>query len=580
MSTDTTQTFVDRFPEEAAITRKAFLVAFAMLGIGAFMGIVQALHRTNVIRIIDSADYYTLLTAHGVFLAIVFTIFFLVGLYQWAITRSLDRGPVNITVTKAWLGLMTIGSVMTGATILLGFIDEVPISADVLFTFYAPLQAHPAFYAGLVIFIIGTWLAGADWFRTWLAWKKDNPDERIPLQTFMVLTTMIMWYVATIGVAISVLFFLLPWSLGFIETVNPLLTRTLFWFFGHPVVYFWLLPAYLLWYTVLPKIAGGQLFSDPLARVVFILFVILSTPVGIHHQYVDPGIAESFKFIAMVNTMFLLLPSLLTAFTVVASMEHGARQRGGTGLFGWLRALPWRDPAFTGMALAGLMFAAGGFSGMINAGMNINYLVHNTLWVPGHFHLTVGTAVTLTFMAGTYWLWPQLTNRRIYSRPIGLAQVVMWFGGMALMSNAMHVAGLFGVPRRTAEPQYEAFDFPAVFGTIGELRIQIAIGGTLLFISTLLFIANLALSMDMPTQSDLGQTLPPALSGPEDSPRGLDNMKLWAGIALLLVVLAYVLPLGAIVQDSGLLGPGGDAYPAVLVPVLDWLKATLTGVVL
>jgi cytochrome c oxidase subunit 1 len=199
MSADTTQTFVDRFPEEAAITRKAFLVAFVMLGIGAFMGIVQALHRTNVIRIIDSADYYTVLTAHGVFLAIVFTIFFLVGLYQWAITRSLDRGPVNITVTKAWLALMSIGSVMTGATILLGFIDEVPISADVLFTFYAPLQAHPAFYAGLVIFIIGTWLAGADWFRTWLAWKKDNPDERIPLQTFMVLTTMIMWYVATIG---------------------------------------------------------------------------------------------------------------------------------------------------------------------------------------------------------------------------------------------------------------------------------------------------------------------------------------------------------------------------------------------
>ena len=577
MSTDTdTRTFADRFPEEAAITRQAFLVAFVMLGIGAFLGILQALHRTNVIRLIDSADYYTVLTAHGVFLAIVFTIFFLVGLYQWAITRSLGRGPVNITVTKAWLALMSIGSVMTGAAILLGFIDEVPVSADVLFTFYAPLQAHPAFYAGLVIFIIGTWLAGADWFRTWLAWKKDNPDERIPLQTFMVLTTMIMWYVATIGVAISVLFFLLPWSLGVIETVNPLLTRTLFWFFGHPVVYFWLLPAYLLWYTVLPKIAGGQLFSDPLARVVFILFVILSTPVGIHHQYVDPGIAESFKFIAMVNTMFLLLPSLLTAFTVVASVEHGARQRGGTGYFGWLRALPWRDPAFTGMALAGLMFAAGGFSGMINAGMNINYLIHNTLWVPGHFHLTVGTAVTLTFMAGTYWLWPQITNRRLYSRPIALAQVVMWFGGMALMSNAMHVAGLFGVPRRTAEPQYEAFDFPALFGTIGELRMQIAIGGTLLFISTVLFLANLVLSMDMPIQTDLGQRLPPALSGPEDSPRVLDNMKLWAVIALVLVVLAYALPLGAIIQDSGLLGPGGDAYPAAIAPVVDWLHGAVT----
>jgi cytochrome c oxidase subunit 1 len=297
--------------------------------------------------------------------------------------------------------------------------------------------------------------------------------------------------------------------------------------------------------------------------------------VRIHHQYLDPGIAEGFKFIAMTNTMFLLLPSLLTAFTVVASIEHGARQRGGTGLFGWLRALPWRDPAFTGMALAGLLFAAGGFSGMINAGMNINYLVHNTLWVPGHFHLTVGTASALTFMAGTYWLWPQLTNREIYSRPIALGQVVIWFGGMALMSNAMHVGGLFGVPRRTAEPQYQAFDFPAVFGTIGELRLQIAVGGTLLFLSSVLFLSNLALSLGTPKRDGFGQTIPPALSGPEDSPAVLDNMKLWAAIAVVLVALAYALPLGAIVMDNGLFGNGGDAYPVVVQPVLDWAGAAV-----
>jgi cytochrome c oxidase subunit 1 len=563
MSTDT-PSFLDRYPEDAAIVRQAFLVSFVALGLGALFGIVQALHRTNILRIIQSADYYTALTAHGVLLVIVFTIFFLVGVYHWAITRSLERTPANRTFTKAWLGLMSLGSGIAGVTILLGFVPQIDISADVLFTFYAPLQAHPLFYAGLTVFIIGTWLAGADWFRTYLQWRRDNSGERIPLQAFMVLTTMVMWYIATIGVAVSVLFFLLPWSLGLIDSVNPLLTRTLFWFFGHPVVYFWLLPAYLLWYTVMPKIAGGRLFSDPLARVVFVLFVLLSTPVGIHHQYVDPGIAEGFKFIAMTNTMFLLLPSFLTAFTVVASIEHGARQRGGTGLLGWLRALPWRDPAFTGMALAGLMFAAGGFSGMINAGMNINYLVHNTLWVPGHFHLTVGTAVALTFMAGTYWLWPQLTNREIYSRPIALGQVVLWFGGMALMSNAMHVSGLFGIPRRTAEPQYTGFEFETAFGSVGELNIQLALGGTLLFISTLLFLGNLALSLDMPKTSGMGQTLPPALSGPTDSPRVLDNLKLWTAIALVLVVLAYVLPLGAIIADGGLLGSGGDAYPALV----------------
>ncbi|WP_115863429.1 b(o/a)3-type cytochrome-c oxidase subunit 1 [Halorussus litoreus] len=548
-------TFVDRYPEEASVVKACLTVAFVSLGIGAFFGLVQALHRTGVVRLFSSVDYYTVLTAHGVLLALVFTIFFLLGLFTWAITRSLERPLPNIRLTWAWVGLAQAGTVATAAAILAGFVPDIGVSADVLFTFYAPMKAHPLFYAGLAMFIVGTWLAGADWFLAYREWRKDNPDERIPLQTFMVLTTMLMWYLATIGVAVEVVVFLLPWSFGIVETVNPLLTRTLFWFFGHPVVYFWLMPAYLMWYTILPKLAGGRLFSDPLARVVFVLFLLLSTPVGIHHQYLDPGIAEGFKFIAMTNTMFLLLPSLLTAFTVVASMEHGARQRGGEGRLRWLGALPWRDPAFTGMALAGLMFAAGGFSGMINAGMNINYLIHNTLWVPGHFHLTVGTAVALTMMAGSYWLVPQLTGRKLYSRPIGLAQVVLWFVGMVFMSNAMHRAGLAGVPRRTAEPQYNSFDFTTTMGSIEELQLQIAVGGTLLFVSVVLFSFNmLASAIEDPVETPVDDRLPAPLSGADGSPRVLDNLRLWTAIAVVLVVLAYTLPLASIVQDAGLFG--------------------------
>jgi cytochrome c oxidase subunit 1 len=561
--------FVDRFPEEARIVRAALWSSFVALGIGALGGLIQALHRTNYFRFIDSADYYTVLTLHGVLLVISFTIFFLVGVFTWAMVRSLDRPVDDIRFTWTWYLLMAAGTAMAGIAILAGFVDSIPMSADVLFTFYAPLQAHPLFYAGLAVFIIGTWLAGFDWFRMWWQWRDENEGERIPLQAFMVLTSMLMWYIATLGVATEVVVFLLPWSLGLIEQVNPLLTRTLFWFFGHPVVYFWLMPAYLLWYTVLPKLSGGRLFSDPLARVVFVLFLLLSTPVGIHHQYVDPGIAEGFKFIAMTNTMFLLLPSLLTAFTVVASVEHGARQRGGEGYLSWLGVLPWRDPAFTGMALAGLMFAAGGFSGMVNAGMNINYLIHNTLWVPGHFHLTVGTAVALTFMASTYWLLPQLTRRAVYSRRIGLFQVVLWFVGMTLMSNAMHRGGLIGIPRRTAEPQYSGFAFDAGFSTVGELRFQIAIGGTLLFISVVLFLGNVIISLlEPPMEKAFDGTLPPALSGPEDSPEVLDNLALWTGIAVLLVVLAYILPIGAIISEGGLFGPGTGTYPAWIIEVI------------
>ena len=231
------------------------------------------------------------------------------------------------------------------------------------------------------------------------------------------------------------------------------------------------------------------------------------------------------------------------------------------------------------MMLAGLMFAAGGFSGMVNAGMNINYMIHNTIWVPGHFHLTVGTAVALTFMAATYWIWPQISNKPIFSRSIGLFQVVLWFIGMALMSNAMHAQGIMGVPRRTAEPEYSGFDYPTMFGGFEELNIQIAIGGTLLFVSTVLFMGNLVLTMGNPKMSGLAESLPPALSGPDDAPRVLDSLRLWVGIALTLVVLAYALPLAAIIQRGGLLGPGVGTYPVWLAPALDALAGAVTPLV-
>ncbi|MDF9745779.1 b(o/a)3-type cytochrome-c oxidase subunit 1 [Natrinema salsiterrestre] len=553
--------YVDQFPAEAKVIKAAFWSSFLALAIGGSLGLLQALHRTDVLRIMEAPDYYTVLTAHGVLLAITFTIFFLVGIFTWGVTTSLDRGLVDLRFTWGWYAMMVVGTVLVGVSILGGVVDAIPMNADVLFTFYAPLQPHPAFYVGLVLFVVGTWLAGADWFRTWLAWRSDNPDERIPLPTFMALTTTLFWYLCTLGVALSILLLLLPWSLGIVDSVNPLLTRTLFWYFGHAVVYFWLMPAYMLWYVMLPKLSGGKLFSDPLARVVFVLFLLLSTPTGIHHQYLDPGIAEGYKFIAMTNTMFLLLPSLLTAFTVVASMEHGARQRGGTGYLGWLKALPWRDPVFTGMALAGLMFAAAGFSGMINAGMNINYLVHNTWWIVGHFHLTVGTAVALTFMAAAYWFIPQVTGKELWNRSLGLVQVLVWFVGMTFMSNAMHRSGLFGVPRRTAEPQYENFAFEPAAGSMGEINAQVALGATLLTVSLALFLLNMVMTSLGGSSDEIpDNTYAETLSGPEDAPVVLDNLKLWTAIATVLVIFAYTLPLASIIDAGGLFGPGIDGF--------------------
>src|SRR5699024_7892601 len=135
----------------------------------------------------------------------------------------------------------------------------------------------------------------------------------------MAVITLVMWQIATLGVAASVLIQFLPMSLGITETIDVLVSRTLFWYFGHPLVYFWLLPAYMAWYAIIPKIIGGKIFSDTLARLSFVLLLLFSIPVGFHHQLTEPGIDPFWKYIQVILTFLVVIPSLMTAFSLFAS---------------------------------------------------------------------------------------------------------------------------------------------------------------------------------------------------------------------------------------------------------------------
>lgn len=261
--------------------------------------------------------------------------------------------------------------------------------------------------------------------------EEKNPDEKSPLLAFMVTINMIMWFIASLGVASAVLVQFIPWSLGYAETINVLVSRTLFWYFGHPLVYFWLLPAYMAWYAIIPQIIGGKLFSDSLARLSFVLFLFFSIPVGFHHQLTEPGIDPTWKFIQVVLTFMVIIPSLMTAFSLFAVFEITGRRKGFSGLFGWFKHLPWKDVRFFAPFVGMLAFIPGGAGGIINASHQMNSVVHNTIWVTGHFHLTVATTVILTFFGITYWLIPHLTGRKLTKsvNNLGIIQTIVWGAG-------------------------------------------------------------------------------------------------------------------------------------------------------
>ncbi|MDA1305785.1 MAG: cbb3-type cytochrome c oxidase subunit I [Acidobacteria bacterium] len=517
---------------QAKLAATHIAVAIAAFGVASCMGVLQGLSIADIdFPMRGESLYYISVTAHGVLMALVFTTFFIMGL-GYAITQA-QLGRL-VGLKTAWLGfwIALVGTVGAAYTILTG-------QSTVLYTFYPPMQAHPMFYIGATMLVIGSWLWGGVVIASYLSWKRDHPTQPVPMATHGFIATIIVWYLATTGVAMEMLFQLIPWSLGWVETIDPIVARTLFWWFGHPLVYFWLMPAYVLWYTVLPKIAGGRLFSDKLARMVFILFVILSTPVGFHHQLSDPGISANWKFAHTITTFAILFPSFVTAFTVIASLEVAGRLKGAKGLFDWIGTLPWKDPFFLAMALAILSFAFGGFGGAINAAYGMNSMVHNTAWIMGHFHVTLGTTSALTFMGATYWLMPRLLGRQLAMPALARIQPWLWFIGMGIFSTSFHIAGLRGLPRRV----YSGALAGEQGGAWESLTQAGAIGGVVLFVSAICFVAVVlgtwlgGKRIEAPA-FEFATALEPVTQ------KGLwDRFGLWTIVAIVLVILAYAYPL-------------------------------------
>ncbi len=536
-----------RDPEKRLTGAHMLVANVALLG-GIVTGLLQGLEHAGFEFPASEYflhTYYHSVSLHGVLNVLVWTTFFIAGFLPFISARA-----YAMPLVSPRLGWLTFWLMLAGL-----LIAAVPLASDaatVMFTFYAPLQAHWAFYIGLTLVVVGTWLVTLRLALSQRAWRAGHPAVRTPLAAFMSLATMAMWTLASVGLAASMLFLLIPWSLGLVAGTDPLLTRTLFWLTGHPIVYFWLLPAYVSWYTLVPRQAGGRLFSDPMARGSFLLFLILSSPLGLHHQVTDPGIHEGWKLFQAFLTFAVFFPSLLTFFNVVASLEGAGRARGGRGLFGWFTRLPWGDPSLAAQLLAMLMFCAGGIGGLINASYNMNLVVHNTTYVVGHFHTTVGTAVTLTYMGISYWLVPYLTGRALWSSRLALAQAWMWFVGMLMFSTALHELGLRGMPRRTMISQASYFqpEWSALLPWVG-------VGGTLLFISGVLYLLNLLLTA---TVSRVPAPAVPefavAAAPPEDGPAILDRLRPWVVTAVVFLVIAYGPTLARLIATSRLDVPG------------------------
>jgi cytochrome c oxidase subunit 1 len=275
-----------------------------------------------------------------------------------------------------------------------------------------------------------------------------------------------------------------------------------------------------------------------MGRLSFILFLLYSLPVGMHHLFMDPEHGTGFKFLQMSLTVLVTVPTLLTIFTICASLEIAGRLRGGKGMFGWIAALPWERPMVLATGLAFVMLGFGGFGGIINMSYEMNAMVHNTSWVTAHFHLIFGGSVVIMYFAIAYAIWPHLLGREAASLRAIRIQLWLWCIGMIITTFPWHVLGLLGSPRRV-----DTFDYanPAMAGW-GPWTDVSVFGGFILLASALLFVWNLltlyrGATVERPMRYALAVHMPSRL------PSSLNGFALWNCLVAFLMLVAYAYPI-------------------------------------
>ncbi len=482
--------------------------------------------------------YYRSVTAHGTAMAYVLPTLVAMGFGYFITETALKRTLVGRNWAWAGFILVAFGTVTAIIPVAAG-------EASVLYTFYPPLIGNAFYYIGIVLVVVGSWIWVALMSVNLRLWKRDNPGVPVPLAMFANVAGSYLWAWTAVGAALELLFQILPVSLGLKSTIDAGLARVLFSWTLHAIVYFWLMPTYIAYYTIVPRAIGGKLFSDLMGRLAFILFLVVAMPIGIHHLFADPQVGAGFKFLHAFFTALVALPTLLTVFTICASVEIAARLRGGRGAFGWLRALPWRNPIMLAVTFSFLLLGFGGAGGLINMNYQFDSTVHNTQWITGHFHLIFGGAIVIMYFAIAYDIWPHLTGRALSSYGLMRTQLWTWFVGMIVLSFPWHWVGLLGMPRRMA---YYDYTDPSL-APLATSVILSTIGGAILAVSGLLFLTVLIRGHRSRAVEPGPYRFAEALHPPVRVPAPLNGYAVWLALMVGLTVLNYGFPIAQLVAN-------------------------------
>jgi cytochrome c oxidase subunit I len=441
----------------------------------ALLGLVMRL--TQGWGVLPDMWFYAILTLHGTGMWTV--LLMTLSAVVWYLVRG--ELPLSWRVNALVFVLYLVGVVLVIVSTLAGHFGTG-------WTFLYPLPDHPGpvpgwnpgwiwpFLIGLALVVVAFLLWAMDFLRAGLA-RFGNPAKLLGLDiligrskpgdpgtsnnTIITGTVIaIMAIVTAIPGAIIVALMLGQAADPAYYSVNPLLAKELIFFAGHMLVNFDIYLGAAIAYAVLPRYAKRPWKAARLVVAGLIATMFLLMLPYFHHMYMDFAQPAGLAIIGQIGSYGSSIPvAVITAFTGMLLVYRSGMR--------WRPAPLFIFAAFTGWII-------GGVGALIDSTPSVNEYLHNTLWVPAHFHTYMALGAVLFLIGGVFHVVPEIVGERM-SEPVGkLAAALILTGGWVVML-VFFASGALSIPRRYAYVPIWANEVMARIGAVGAFVVALGI---------------------------------------------------------------------------------------------------------
>ena len=248
---------------------------------------------------------------------------------------------------------------------------------------------------------------------------------------------------------------------------DPILWQHLFWYFGHPEVYIVILPAFGVLSEIISTFSRRPIFGYTSMVYAMATIGIISFVVYGHHMFTT-GADPLFRFIVMLTTMLVAVPTGIKIFNWLATMTGGS--------------IVLKTPMIFALGTV-ITFTIGGITGIILASIPVDIALHDGYFVVAHFHYVLVGGTVFAFIGGVYYWYPKMTGK-IMNEKLGLLHFALSFIFFNAAFYPMHNVGIEGMPRR-----YATYD-----AEFTELNEFITITAFLFGFAQLIFVYNVLYS--------------------------------------------------------------------------------------